>query len=124
MSMPCPMVWSAGGWCRSRRLAAPTFMSYWSTIANSRPHPCRRVSGSTREAWAGELVSTRNITEKCMKRAFVTGITGQDGAYLAEHLLNLGYEVLGAFRRTSSMNTWRLEELGIAAHPNLKMVEF
>ena len=59
-----------------------------------------------------------------MKRAFVTGITGQDGAYLAEHLLALGYEVLGGFRRTSSMNFWRLEELGIDRHPNLKLVEF
>ena len=59
-----------------------------------------------------------------MKRAFVTGITGQDGAYLAQHLLELGYEVVGGFRRTSSMNFWRLEELGIEAHPNLKLVEF
>lgn len=59
-----------------------------------------------------------------MKKAFVTGITGQDGAYLAEHLLGLGYEVLGAFRRASSMNFWRLEELGIDQHPNLKLVEF
>lgn len=59
-----------------------------------------------------------------MRRAFVTGITGQDGAYMAEHLLGLGYEVVGAFRRTSSMNFWRLEELGIERHPNLKLVEF
>ena len=59
-----------------------------------------------------------------MRRAFVTGITGQDGAYMAEHLLGLGYEVIGAFRRTSSMNFWRLEELGIERHPNLKLVEF
>ena len=59
-----------------------------------------------------------------MRRAFVTDITGQDGAYMAEHLLGLGYEVIGAFRRTSSMNFWRLEELGIERHPNLKLVEF
>lgn len=59
-----------------------------------------------------------------MTRALVTGITGQDGAYLAQHLLELGYEVLGAFRRTSSSNFWRLEELGIDQHPRLKMVEF
>lgn len=43
---------------------------------------------------------------------------------MAEHLLGLGYEVIGAFRRTSSMNFWRLEELGIERHPNLKLVEF
>jgi GDPmannose 4,6-dehydratase len=59
-----------------------------------------------------------------MRRAFVTGITGQDGAYMAEYLLGLGYEVVGAFRRTSSMNFWRLEDLGIDQHPNLKLVEF
>ncbi len=59
-----------------------------------------------------------------MKRALVTGITGQDGAYLAEHLLALGYEVIGAFRRSSSVNFWRLEELGIENHPNLTLAEF
>jgi GDPmannose 4,6-dehydratase len=59
-----------------------------------------------------------------MRRAFVTGITGQDGAYMAEYLLGLGYEVVGAFRRTSSINFWRLEDLGIDQHPNLKLVEF
>jgi GDPmannose 4,6-dehydratase len=59
-----------------------------------------------------------------MKRSIVTGITGQDGAYLAELLLSKGHQVFGAFRRTSSANFWRLEELGIADHPNLKLVEF
>ncbi|KZX88297.1 GDP-mannose 4,6-dehydratase [Erythrobacter sp. HI0037] len=59
-----------------------------------------------------------------MKKALVTGITGQDGAYLAEHLLSLGYEVFGAFRRASSVNFWRLEELGIDQHPSLRLVEF
>ena len=39
-----------------------------------------------------------------MKKAIVTGITGQDGAYLAELLLNKGYKVYGAYRRTSSQN--------------------
>lgn len=42
------------------------------------------------------------------KRAVVTGITGQDGAYLAELLLGKGYTVYGAFRRTSSVNFWRI----------------
>jgi GDPmannose 4,6-dehydratase len=59
-----------------------------------------------------------------MKKALITGITGQDGAYLAEHLLNLGYRVYGTFRRTSSTNFWRIEELGISRHPDLSLVEY
>ena len=47
------------------------------------------------------------------KKALVTGISGQDGAYLAKLLLDKGYEVYGAFRRNSSKNFWRLDELGI-----------
>jgi GDPmannose 4,6-dehydratase len=43
------------------------------------------------------------------KRAFVTGITGQDGSYLAELLLAKGYEVHGLVRRSSSFNTWRID---------------
>ncbi len=58
------------------------------------------------------------------KKAIVTGITGQDGAYLAELLLNKGYHVVGTYRRTSSVNFWRIEELGIAQHPNLRLVEY
>lgn len=58
-----------------------------------------------------------------MKSAIVTGITGQDGAYLAEQLLEKGYVVHGTYRRTSSVNFWRIEELGIAKHPNLHLVE-
>jgi GDPmannose 4,6-dehydratase len=58
------------------------------------------------------------------KIAIVTGITGQDGAYLAELLLDKGYLVYGTYRRTSSVNFWRIEELGIQAHPNLKLVEY
>ena len=59
-----------------------------------------------------------------MKKALITGITGQDGAYLAQLLLNKGYEVYGAFRRSSSVNFWRIEELGIKNHPNLQLIEF
>nr|WP_315258729.1 GDP-mannose 4,6-dehydratase [uncultured Duganella sp.] len=59
-----------------------------------------------------------------IKKALVTGITGQDGAYLAELLLEKGYEVTGTYRRTSSVNFWRIEELGIQSHPNLKLVEY
>ncbi|RMU37837.1 GDP-mannose 4,6-dehydratase [Pseudomonas avellanae] len=53
----------------------------------------------------------------------ITGITGQDGAYLTQLLLEKGYKVYGTFRRTSSVNFWRLEELGVARHPNLHLVE-
>jgi GDPmannose 4,6-dehydratase len=58
-----------------------------------------------------------------MKTALITGITGQDGAYLAELLLGKGYRVYGTYRRTSSRNFWRIEELGIAQHPNLTLLE-
>lgn len=58
------------------------------------------------------------------KNALVTGITGQDGAYLAELLLSKGYKVYGAYRRTSSVSFWRLEELGVLEHDNLNLVEF
>ncbi len=58
------------------------------------------------------------------KKALITGITGQDGAYLAELLLGKGYEVTGTFRRSSSVNFWRIEELGIHNHPNLHLVEY
>ena len=59
-----------------------------------------------------------------MKKALLTGITGQDGAYLAELLLEKGYEVYGTFRRSSSVNFWRIDELGIQSHPNLHLVEY
>lgn len=58
-----------------------------------------------------------------MKSAVVTGITGQDGAYLAELLLAKGYRVFGTYRRTSSVNFWRIEELGLTDHQNLELVE-
>lgn len=58
------------------------------------------------------------------KTAIVTGISGQDGAYLAENLLARGYTIYGTYRRTSSVNFWRIDELGIADHANLKLVEY
>lgn len=51
-----------------------------------------------------------------MKRAFITGITGQDGSYLAELLLRKGYEVHGLIRRSSSFNTSRIEHLYVDPH--------
>lgn len=56
--------------------------------------------------------------------AIITGITGQDGAYLARLLLKKGYVVHGTYRRTSSVNFWRIEELGIINNPNLHMIEY
>ena len=58
------------------------------------------------------------------RTAVITGITGQDGAYLAQLLLGKGYQVYGTYRRTSSINFWRLHELGIAEHPQLRLVEY
>lgn len=59
-----------------------------------------------------------------MKSAIITGITGQDGAYLAQLLLDKGYTVHGTYRRTSSVNLWRIEELDIQSNPNLNLVEY
>ncbi|MDQ5951515.1 MAG: GDPmannose 4,6-dehydratase [Patescibacteria group bacterium] len=55
-----------------------------------------------------------------MKKAFITGITGQDGSYLAELLLDKGYKVYGLTRRTSTQNFARIEHL--IHNPNLELV--
>lgn len=57
-------------------------------------------------------------------KAVITGITGQDGAYLARLLLDKGYTVFGTYRRTSSVNFWRIDELCIQNHPNLHLLEY
>jgi GDPmannose 4,6-dehydratase len=57
-------------------------------------------------------------------KAIITGITGQDGAYLTQLLLEKGYTVYGTYRRTSSVNFWRLEALGVQNHPHLHLVEY
>jgi len=59
-----------------------------------------------------------------MRNAVVTGISGQDGAYLARLLLEKGYRVWGATRRTSSVNHWRLAEVGILGHENLRLLDY
>lgn len=53
---------------------------------------------------------------------FITGVLGQDGAYLAQLALKLGHRVVGGMRRSSSLNTWRLDELGIAG--DVELVDF
>ena len=57
-----------------------------------------------------------------MKRAFITGVMGQDGAYLSKLLLDKGYEVWGAFRRSASLNDWRLRRLGV--QDDVKLIPF
>lgn len=59
-----------------------------------------------------------------MKRALITGVTGQDGAYLSKLLLSKGYKVFGTYRRTSSVNTWRLDELDILSDENFYFIEY
>ncbi len=54
-----------------------------------------------------------------MKRAFISGVTGQDGAYLSQLLLEKGYEVHGLVRRLSTPNYWRLEELGVRSQVHI-----
>lgn len=58
------------------------------------------------------------------RTALITGITGQDGAYLAQLLLSKGYRVYGTYRRTASVNFWRLEALNLTHHPNLTLLEY
>lgn len=57
------------------------------------------------------------------KTALITGITGQDGAYLAELLLSKGYRVVGTYRRTSAIDTWRLRYLGIESKVVLECMD-
>lgn len=59
-----------------------------------------------------------------MRTAFVTGVTGQDGAYLSDLLLKKGYKVFGGIRRLSSQNLWRLQELEILENENFQLVDF
>ncbi len=83
-----------------------------------------RASGYTPDAiipssnnWIGlpqdklKYMFDRSLTSYRMKKALITGVTGQDGSYLAEFLLEKGYEVHGIIRRSSSFNTGRLEHL-------------
>lgn len=57
------------------------------------------------------------------KKALITGITGQDGAYLTEFLLGKGYQVYGTYRRLSTPNFWRLQHLGVFSRVQLIPVD-
>lgn len=57
-------------------------------------------------------------------KVLITGITGQDGPYLAQLLLEKGYIVYGTYRRSSSVNFWRMKELNIDQHPNMHLLEY
>ena len=59
-----------------------------------------------------------------MRVAFITGVTGQDGSYLADLLLKKDYMVFGGVRRLSSQNLWRLEELKVLNHENFQLVDY
>jgi GDPmannose 4,6-dehydratase len=74
------------------------------------------------EFWERKL--TRITADGERKTALITGITGQDGAYLAQVLLAKGYTVYGTYRRTSTANFWRIEELGIKDDPNLHLIHY
>ena len=58
-----------------------------------------------------------------MKKAIITGITGQDGAYLAQLLLEKNYKVFGIYRRTSSTRFWRIQDVGVINHPHFHLHE-
>ena len=56
------------------------------------------------------------------KKALITGISGQDGAYLARLLIKKGYNVIGGIRCDTRLKPWRLEELGV--HNKVKLIPF
>src|SRR5690606_21032062 len=66
-------------------------------------------------------LSAEAVMSRRYARALITGINGQDGAWLAAHLLGEGIEVFGTHRPTSPAGNWRLQELGLANHANLHL---
>src|ERR1019366_5985358 len=62
-------------------------------------------------------------TNADMTTAIITGITGQDGAYLGRLLLGKGYAVVGTYRRNTKPDFWRIKKLGIQTDPHLQLVE-
>src|SRR5207302_10088611 len=76
---------------------------------SARQH-CRLALKASRTTSTGATRMT-TVSRKTSRRAFISGITGQDGSYLAEFLLAKGYEVHGIIRRTSTFNTDRLDHI-------------
>ena len=71
------------------------------------PHG-KKWSTLSQDGWCTE--ETLNESETApMKKAIIIGVIGQDGAYLVQLLLDKGYTVYGTYRRTSSVNFWRME---------------
>ena len=70
------------------------------------------------------LRAYKKLTLTTMSSVLVTGVSGQDGAYLSQLLFAHGHTVYGTHRRTGLVSFWRLQDLGIAEHPNLRLVEF
>lgn len=95
--------------------------------ARIRPHEQRRVYGSNEKlkqqtGWNTTILLSETIEnmleeingKRVTRRALITGVTGQDGAYLSQLLLAKGYEVFGLIPRRSTDSMWRLEFLGVA----------
>src|SRR5690554_5050095 len=82
------------------------------------------VSQPTGGSWApAHSAKLFRMSETTQKRAIITGITGQDGSYLAELLLSKGYEVHGFIRRSSSFNTGRIDHVYQEPHaPNHRLI--
>jgi GDPmannose 4,6-dehydratase len=59
-----------------------------------------------------------------MKKALITGVTGQGGSHLAKYLLDKGYRVYGACRRMGQTDLWRLQELGVLSNSNFSVLEY
>src|SRR5690606_37704335 len=92
--------------------------------SSAHPSPCGENLPTPAEQCLIRYPDSSDPGNTLTKSAIITGITGQDGAYLAQLLLEKGYTVHGTYRRTSSVNFWRIEELGIADHPSLHLEEF
>src|SRR6476659_2751251 len=109
-----------------------TWHRSWTIRLPPRPGlaPARPSSGpiTALPRWASRCATASPLSASSMgkrepetvaKTALITGISGQDGAYLARALLGRGYRVVGAFRRTSGISVGRLEELGISGEVEL-----
>src|SRR5919202_6391886 len=101
---------------RSRSTSMPIVRRPRSAKANAsgsptRPQPMIATSCSMRPVRLAVALAVALYHRRPMKRALITGITGQDGSYLAEQLLEKGYEVHGIIRRSSSFNTERIDPL-------------